>query len=168
MKYTYLKHSAVVLLIIVVSVLYTRYLSITASIILSVFIISLFFFNWYVRDRFRFKNYFTHKYNIFTNRYRHQQEFDFPKDILFPKMLEVLKDSGFIIREVNEKSGDIFAITSMSWASWGENIYIRMEEDDGRTNVDFISVCMLQMYDWGKNKRNFEKFINEFENSLII
>ncbi|MFH1050083.1 MAG: hypothetical protein V1779_04020 [bacterium] len=103
-----------------------------------------------------------------TNKVRYKQEYDFPKDLLFDKFIEVLQNSDLKIIQTDKNTGDILAISSISWQSWGENIYISLEEKYGKTIVDFCSACIFQIYAWGKNQRNYEKFIKEFEESLII
>lgn len=132
------------------------------------FILAVFAFNLLIRNKWGFKGYFTSEWNILTNKYKHKQEFDFPKSLLFPKLKEVLEKSGFRLKYTDEKSGNIMALSSISWYSWGENIYIHLTESNGKTKVEFVSACLIQMYDWGKNRKNFNRFISEFENSLII
>jgi hypothetical protein len=114
------------------------------------------------------KPYFTSKYNIFTAKTRHRQELDFPKHLLFEKLIEIMPETGFKIRNINEDTGDIFATTPISWVSWGENIYIHLKETNGKTMVDFCSTCLFQLSSWGKNERNYDKLIEEFEKSLTI
>ncbi|MDD2528466.1 MAG: hypothetical protein PHT26_10565 [Lentimicrobiaceae bacterium] len=141
----------------------TNILKITAFIIAVVFIFSL-----VVRKIAWFKPYFTSKFNLLTNKTRHKQEFDFSRDLLFDKMLEVMTKAGFKISKVNKETGDIYATTGMSWLSWGENIYVTMEEVNGITTVDFFSATFFQVYDWGRNENNYRRFISEFEDSLTI
>ena len=83
-------------------------------------------------------------------------------------MIEVITDAGFKIIKTNENTGDIFAISSITWTSWGENIYISLTETGDKTIVNFCSACIFQVYSWGKNERNYDKLLQEFENSLTI
>ena len=56
----------------------------------------------------------------------------------------------------------------MSFKSWGENIYIDIEErEPGKTKINIISTA-LQVYTWGKNEQNFDKMVLEIEDSLIV
>ncbi|PZF73695.1 hypothetical protein [Taibaiella soli] len=128
----------------------------------------LLFFSVFVRGNFYFKPYFTSRYNIFTSKVKHQKEFDLPKDILVDKMAEVLSEAGFKVRHADKVSGDLFATSKATMSSWGENIYIKLHEENGTTKVDFCSVCIFGIISWGKNERNYEHMMETFENSLII
>ncbi len=125
-------------------------------------------FNISIRKNLWFKPYFLSKYNILTSKKRFQKEFDFSKELLFHKLLEVLHDSGFKIIQTNENTGDIFAITLMSWFSFGENIYISLDELNGKTTLDFQSVYLRRYVTSDKNMINYELMREEFEKSLII
>lgn len=157
-----------ILLLIVTFLLAKRYLDTTGIKIAVIFIAFVFIFSLITRKISWFKPYFTSKFNLLTNKVHHKQEFDFSRDIMFDKMLEVIKQSGFKIIKTNKENGDIFATTAMTLVSWGENIYISMEENNRKTTIDFCSACFFQVYDWGKNERNFKRFLSEFEDSLII
>ena len=157
-----------ILLLIVTSFLMTRYLDTNILKNMVIFILFVFIFSLITRKISWFKPYFTSKFNLLTNKFHHKQEFDFSRDIMFDKMLEVIKQSGFKIIKTNKETGDIFATTGMTLVSWGENIYISMEENNEKTTIDFCSACFFQVYDWGKNERNFKRFLSEFEDSLII
>ena len=128
----------------------------------------LFLFGILTRRSAWAKPYFTSKYNIFVAKIRHQQEFDFPKHLLFEKLVEMMPEAGFKIRKANEDTGDIFATTPLTWNSWGENIYIDLKEVNGKTTVDFCSACFFQVSSWGKNESNYDNFMDEFEKSLTI
>jgi hypothetical protein len=125
-------------------------------------------FSIIIRNSERFESYFTSKYNIFTAKTRYQQEFDFSKDILFDKLIEVMTEAGFKIRRTDKVTGHIFATAPISWFSWGENIYINLKEENSKTTLDFCSACLFQIYSWGKNERNYDRFLGEFEKSLTI
>lgn len=152
--------------ILVVTAVMTRYPQ--ALSVLAVIMSLLFLFSAIVRGNFKFKPYFTSKYNIFTSKIRHQKEFDLPKDILFDKMAEVLSEAGFTMRHIDKVSGHLFATAKTTIWSWGENIYIEIREVNGFTSVDFCSVCFFGIISWGKNERNYERMMDTFENSLII
>ncbi len=126
------------------------------------------FFHLAIRKKIWYKPYFMHKHNILTSKRRFQKKLHFSKEILFHKLLEVLKDSGLKIINTNEQTGDIFAISSMSWISFGENIYISLEEEHKGTIVDFQSVCLGRQEFWDKNKMNYVHMLDEFEKSLTI
>ena len=129
---------------------------------------SIFIFNMTFSKIKWFKPYFISKYNIFSGKFRNQQEFDFSMEILFEKFLEVLQHAGYKIIHTNERTGEIFAASSISWTSWGENIYIHLKEVNEKTTVDFCSACIFQFYSWKKNERNYKNLLQEFEKSLTI
>ena len=128
----------------------------------------IFIFSILLRRFLFLKPYYTSKYNILNSKFRYQEEFDLPQDLLFEKFKEVINNAGFKIVNANKKTGDIFAISSITFTSWGENIYISMNEQNGVTTVDFCSACIFQVVSWGKNERNYNKIIQEFEDSLTI
>ena len=163
-----IKGLAVVLLVIAISFLLLEYVDGGGQRMVTTVIVILFLLHLFARKTAWFKPYFTSKYNFLTSKVKFQQEFDFPKELLFPKLIEVMQDAGFKIIQTDAARGNIFATTSITWFSWGENIYISMEEKNGKTTVDFCSACFFQIYSWGKNERNYGKFMLEFENSLTI
>jgi hypothetical protein len=128
----------------------------------------IFLFDLAVRKVEWFKPYFTSDYNFFAAKTRYRQELDFSKKILFEKLIEVLQASKFKLVTSDESKGYIFAISPISLFSWGENIYIDLNEADGKTTMDFCSACLFQISSYGKNKRNYQKFLDEFEKSLTI
>ncbi len=125
-------------------------------------------FNLVVRKNLFFKNYFISKYNLLSTKFRYEKTFDFSKELTFEKLKEVLADAGFKICKTELEKGIIFATSPISWKSWGENIYIDLKESDGRTEMKFYSVCIAQIYSWGKNEANCTKFLHEFEESLTV
>ena len=80
----------------------------------------------------------------------------------------MLKTSKFKVVQFDEETGSIFAASSVTWFSWGENIYINIEELDNGIIMKFCSVSIFGVYTWGKNEENYHKLINNFEESLII
>jgi len=72
--------------------------------------------------------------------------------------LEVIDELKWNIKYYNEF--EIVAFTGFSMSSWGERIQITIK--DG--NLFFRSECAgIQLFDWGKNKRNILSFIYLFE-----
>lgn len=128
----------------------------------------IFLFSLLVRKNVWFEPYFTSNFNLFTSKVKHQQELDFPKDLLFDKLVEVLQTSGFNIVQTDKNAGKIFATSTLSFSSWGENIYIDLSENNNKTILNFCSACLFQVVSWGKNERNYQTLFEEFEKSLII
>ena len=128
----------------------------------------IFLFSIIVRKQLSFKPYFTSKYNLLTSKFRREREFDFPKDLLFDKLVEVLESAELKVVHTNKEKGEIFALSQMTFSSCGENIYITLSEKNDHTVMHFCSATFFQIYSWGKNERNYERLFNEFEESLII
>lgn len=136
--------------------------------VLIVVLVSFFIFNLAIRKNIRFEKYFTSRFNFFTSKFRYQQEFDFTKQLLLEKLVEVIKEAGFSIVCADKTNGKILAVTQISWFSWGENLYINLSENGNKTNVDFCSATIFQLVSWGKNEHNHQKLVDQFENSLVI
>lgn len=173
MKKSYLKLVLGIVAILLINATFyffyqNKYFEIDGFLISSFIICEVFLFSLAVRKIAWFKPYFTSKYNFLTSKVRNRQEFDFSKDILFEKLKDVMQVAGFKIIQTNENTGDIFATSPISWSSWGENIYITLKQRNDKTIVDFCSASFFQVYAWGKNKRNYENLLTEFEKSLII
>lgn len=127
-----------------------------------------FIFNIVVRKSMSFKNYFISPKNAFTTKFWSEKEYDIPKDLLFEKIVEVIKDSKLKLVQADEENLEILAITQMTLASWGENIYISFESKGDKTIMKSCSTTLFQVVSWGKNKRNSESLIQEIEDSLTI
>lgn len=86
------------------------------------------------------------------------------KTDLKTSIILALESSGFKNITYNKKENKIAANTSISFLSWGEIVEIQLEENTSDTQIVFKSICAFpfQIYDWGKNKRNFKKFWKNF------
>lgn len=136
--------------------------------IIIVFFFTLFFFNLLARRLMWFRPYFTSKYNLINSKYKIEKEYDFSKNILLHKFIEVLKDSKYRVAKYDEKKGLILAISRMGLFSWGENIYIKLEETDSKVIMYFCSASIFGVYSWGKNEENYIKLMSNFDESLTI
>jgi len=130
--------------------------------------LGIFTFNFMVRKRYSFKPYFTAKNNFLTSKYHSVVSSELPKDLMFQKMIEVLNNSKIDIVYTDETNLHILAIKGISWKSWGENIYIDFTEEEGRTQMNFISTTVVGIVSWGKNEKNYHGLLSNFEESLII
>ena len=164
------KHILVAVLIMILSGLMTYYLKPNNPImmVLLFLIIVFFIFNLIIRKSLSFKKYFTSPYNLFTTKVRHQKSYDIPKDLMFEKTIEVINDSNFKLAEINKEKLEIIAISSVTFKSWGENLYISFESDGNETIMKFCSATLFQMYSWGKNEKNYNNLLNDIESSLIV
>ncbi|MCP4551893.1 MAG: hypothetical protein GY834_07615 [Bacteroidetes bacterium] len=164
------KHILVAVLIVIVSGLMTYYLEPNNPImmVLSFLTIGFFVFNLIIRKSLSFKNYFTSPYNLFTAKVRYQKSYDIPKDLMFEKTIEVINNSNFKLAETNKEKLEIIAISTVTFKSWGENLYISFESDGNETIMKFCSTTLFQMYSWGKNEKNYNNLLNDIESSLIV
>jgi len=131
-------------------------------------IFGFFIFNSIVRRSLRFKKYFTNPYNFLTSKFSFEKTFDIPKELMFEKVIEVLNGSKFKLIEADKNRFDILAITTISFKSWGENLYISFDSTGNKTTMKFCSVTLLQVYAWGKNKKNYNDLLEQIDSSLTI
>lgn len=164
------KHILVAVLIMLISVLMTHYLKPNnpIMIVFLFLILGFFIFNLIIRKSLSFKNYFTSPYNLITTKVRYQKSYDIPKDLMFEKIIEVINNSNFKLVETNKEKLEILAISSLTFKSWGENLYISFETNGNKTIMKFCSTTLFQMYSWGKNEKNYDDLLNNIESSLII
>ncbi len=164
------KHILVAVLIMLISVLMTHYLKPNnpIMIVFLFLILGFFIFNLIIRKSLSFKNYFTSPYNLITTKVHYQKSYDIPKDLMFEKIIEVINNSNFKLVETNKEKLEILAISSLTFKSWGENLYISFETNGNKTIMKFCSTTLFQMYSWGKNEKNYDDLINNIESSLII
>jgi len=130
--------------------------------------ISIFLLNILSRNSIAFKPYFTSKWNIFTSKFRKDFQTEIPSELIFDKLLEVIENSQFKLKYADKKKFEILATSEFTFNSWGENIYITLLESGPINVVRFESVTLFQMYSWGKNEKNFNKFLEQMEDSLTI
>ena len=81
---------------------------------------------------------------------------------------QALKNAGFKKVGIDEEERSVYARTSFSMSSFLEYIEITYQQRQEQTELNFKSICALptQIYDWGKNKRNFKKFEKEIDKLL--
>ncbi len=164
------KHIFVAVLIMLISGLMTYYLQPNNPfmIVLLFLFIGFFIFNLIIRKSLSFKNYFTSPYNLFTTKVRYQKSYEIPKDLMFEKIIEVINNSDFKLVETNKEKLEILAISTITFKSWGENLYINFKTNGNITIMKFCSTTLFQMYSWGKNEKNYDDLLNDIESSLII
>ncbi|MBI1183350.1 hypothetical protein GC194_03705 [bacterium] len=165
-----LKHIAVAAFILLATVFITKYSSAENPWLIGFVVFSslLFVTNILIRNSLAFKGYFTSRYNIFTAKYRKKIVVDLPPDLAFEKIKELLEDSEFKLKASDATSRQLLAVTPISLLSWGENLYFDFYPAGNKTEVEICSAAMFQVYTWGRNERNFNRFISSFENSLTI
>ncbi|MFT5876227.1 MAG: hypothetical protein ACI9GM_000071 [Salibacteraceae bacterium] len=136
---------------------------------LTVFVLLPFFiFNMIARKYLPFKSYFTSKYNLLLECQKETSHYELCKDIMFTKRIETIEISKLQLEQTNEEKGQILASISLSFKSWGENIYIMLNQKDNYPEVIIEMTTILQVSSWGKNKANYRTILTQFEESLII
>jgi len=165
-----IKHILVALLILLIPYVINTYVkpSDLFLMILIFLIVGFFLFNLIVRKSLYFENYFTSRYNLFTIKFNHKKSFEITEDLMFEKVIEVLKNSKFKVVDIDKVKFKILAVSSITFTSWGENLYINFESKGDVTIMNFCSTTLFGVYSWGKNEKNYENLLNEIENSLII
>jgi hypothetical protein len=128
----------------------------------------LFVFNFAVRKKLSYKSYFISKYNFLTSKYNATITSELSKELMYDKMIEVIKDSPFKLVQAEDKTLEILGTKGITWSSWGENIYIDFTEEDGKTSMNFISTTVLGIVSWGKNEKNYNRLLSTYEESLTI
>ena len=138
------------------------------TIVLCVLVAFLIGFNSLVRKSPLFKGYFVSRFNIFNEKMTWEKEFDFEQDLLFNQIIEVINDSNFDLVTSDSDQGKIFAIAKMKSNSWGENLYFDFTSKDNHTVLKLTSASVLGMRVFGDTENNWNKFMNDFEESLTI
>ena len=131
-------------------------------------LILLFMFNLIARNYLIFKSYFTSPFNILIESQKETFKYDLSKDLMLPKLIESIKRSKLHLTQKNEEMGSILATSSMSWKSWGENVYITLIQKENYTEVILEMTTISQVTSWGRNKKHHSNILNQFENSLTI
>lgn len=168
MNTPFLKNALIILAIAAAVIFIQRYAGESLINIWAATIAVIFLFSIIVRKQHSFKAFFTSKYNLLTSKFSKKETFDFPKDLLFDKLIEVLESAKFKVIHTNKERGEIFAVSQITFSSWGENIYITLQAQNDLTVMHFCSATFFQLYSWGKNERNYKNLFTEFEKSLII
>lgn len=139
------------------------------GLMISIFLIPGFFIiNLIIRKSLSFKKYFTSPINLLTSKFYSERTFDISKALMFEKIIEVINNSKFKLIEADKQKFEILAITTISFKSWGENLYIRFDTIGNETILKFCSVTLFQIFSWGKNEKNYDDLLNEIESSLTV
>lgn len=161
---------AILLALVVIPLLSVNLLNTGRPVYVGVMIAVVGFFavHLVIRKSLRFKGYFTSPLNILTSKYKQTLTLDFEADLAFDKLVEVLEASPFRLVEGNAERRVLLATSSLSWRSWGENLYIELEPNGSQTVMKFCSVTLFQVYSWGKNEDNIAALLREIEDSLTV
>jgi len=83
------------------------------------------------------------------------------KEISREDILQAMKASNFKNVYYDERNEVFKGSVNFSMSSYFENIEIRLIDSENKPRLTFLSICgfPFQIYDWGKNKRNYKRFI---------
>lgn len=127
----------------------------TIFIIFSILIILIMLFRYFFKGKF-----------YFTSFYSEEKEYNTNGIILKKNILNALKKSGF--KNKKESENRFTAITFPTMSSFSELIITDINKiDETKYIVKFNSACFfpLQVFDWGKNKRNSKRFFKNLDAS---
>lgn len=102
----------------------------------------------------------TNNPNAITSKYITTLDLD-NKYITQDDILQAMKDSKFKNVFFNEENQAFRGIVGFSMSSFFEHVEVRLIENEGKQTLNFFSICGLptQIFDWGKNKRNYKRFL---------
>jgi len=125
--------------------------------------------NLILRKKLSYKSWFLSKQNIFLEKEISVFESDISKELLFEKVLEVVKSSSFDFIDLNANSYELLLSTTPNFWTWGENLYIEIEEGaDSISKISVTGVTVFGNYSWNRNRSNFQHFHESFQQSLTI
>lgn len=93
-------------------------------------------------------------------KFEESKKYESSQNELIQSAKKALEKCNFRVKNINEKEGLINAKTKLSWWSWTENIDVKIEEN-GMIRIKSECAFPLQIFDWGKNKRNVKAFLRE-------
>ena len=93
----------------------------------------------------------------FPASYCAETKIDKPEAEVFDSIKEILKKLNW---PYLEKENEILASASITLRSWGEKIKFSIKNGNA---LLIESKCVFQVFDWGKNKNNVDRFLNEFQ-----
>ncbi len=137
---------------------------------LLIFLIPIIFLilNLVLRNKLSYKNWFLSPKNFLLERKSQSIPSEISNELLFDKLLETIENSEFTLMDINKKSLAILCGTNPNFLTWGENIYVQLENSKEGSHVTLTSVTLFGNTSWNRNQKNFEIFIDSFEKSLTV
>ena len=130
--------------------------------------IALLLFNFTLRKKLRYKDWFLSPWNFLLDKESFELKSDLPINLIVPKIEEVISQSKYKLLDSQESKSIFLLGTSISFWTWGENIYLEIKEENEGCSVELTSVTIFGSFSWGKNDKNFATFSEVFEQSLTI
>ncbi|TNF49327.1 MAG: hypothetical protein EP305_03090 [Bacteroidetes bacterium] len=130
--------------------------------------IGILLLNLILRKKLTYKNWFLSPLNLLLERKTQSFQSEIKTDLLYDKLQEVISNSTFSLLDSNKETLSILCGTSVNFWTWGENIYVQLEETNEGSNITITSVTIFGNTSWNRNQKNFESFVDSFEASLTI
>lgn len=131
--------------------------------------VGLLIINLSLRKSLRYTSWFLSSLNFLLERKKFITKSEISKELLFEKLMEVIKESEFKLLDANKETFQILCGTTVNFWTWGENVYIQLEKkDDDLTNIYFTSTTLFGGSSLNRNQNNIDSFIASFETSLTI
>jgi hypothetical protein len=111
-------------------------------------IVVILLFRLFIKNKLYFTSFFSKEIEVLYN-----------DDKINELLIEVIKKIKF--KRINYNNSEITAITLPSIWSFSEKIKINIEQkENNKYSIIFTSKCLfpLQIFDWNKNKRNYNRF----------
>jgi len=88
-------------------------------------------------------------------------------DVIFNIVPKVVSKFGWKIDHADKALNRFRVKIGMSFWTWGQTMFIDLSKIDERTTkVRVYSEAGGQTFDWGKNRRDIERFLRELESTL--
>jgi hypothetical protein len=105
------------------------------------------------------------KSNTFYNKFKTVKKISGTSPKIMSMIKEALNNSGFKNVGFNNEESRFYAQSKFSMSSWSEYIEVKINNSQKDTEITFKSICAhpFQVFDWGKNERNYMKFEKELK-----
>lgn len=125
--------------------------------------------NLVLRRKLKYKDWFVKQLGFLNEKVITTFETDIPSSLIFDKLIEQVQASSSKLYDSNPSTNQILAGNSIGIRTWGENIYIDIDNTNAsKPMITLTSVTVFGLISWNKNKENTEKFHASFEESLTI
>lgn len=122
-----------------------------------------------LRKKLKYKNWFLSPNNFFVERNQNVVQSDIDSELLFEKLLELIKESDFKLFDIDRENHTLLCGTSVNFSTWGENVYLSIKQlDENSSEVSIESATIFGSTSWGRNEKNYKSFVDQLENSLTV
>lgn len=103
---------------------------------------------------------FMNKENVVTDSFTESRFINYRGSDLKSKIVQSMRESCFQFVKTNDNGRNFRAMALPSLSSWSEVVSVVINQNTNGVEIIFKSRCAfpIQVYAWGKNKRNAEKF----------